>query len=131
MVETAEPVPGCLGAGRRAGRTTSTPGAKYHVPANVPYARYFLAHLLQFQFYRGLCRAAGHTGPLYRCSFYGDKAAGEKFNAMLQLGESRPWPEALKAMTGEDRIDGGALMEYFAPLKQWLDEQNRGHKVGW
>ncbi len=107
------------------------PGSKYHVPANVPYARYFLAHLLQFQFYRGLCRTAGHTGPLYRCSFYGDKAAGEKFNAMMWLGQSRPWPEALKAMTGEDRIDGGALMEYFAPLKKWLDEQNQGHKVGW
>ncbi len=107
------------------------PGSKYHVPANVPYARYFLARLLQFQFYRGLCRAAGHTGPMYRCSFYGNKEAGEKLRAMLQLGQSRPWPEALKAITGEERIDGGALMEYFAPLKQWLDAQNRGQKVGW
>jgi len=107
------------------------PGAKYHVPANVPYVRYFLARLLQFQFHRGLCRAAGYSGPLDQCSIYNNKQAGEKLKAMLELGQSRPWPEALKALTGEDRVDGSALVEYFAPLKQWLDEQNRGHKVGW
>ena len=107
------------------------PGAKYHVPGNVPYARYFLARILQFQFYRGMCRAAGFTGPLYRCSFFNNKAAGAKLDAMLKLGQSRPWPEALKALTGEDHMDAGAMMEYFAPLKQWLDEQNKGQKVGW
>jgi peptidyl-dipeptidase A len=107
------------------------PGAKYHVPGNTPYVRYFLAHILQFQFHRGLCRAAGHTGPLNHCSIYGSKAAGEKLKAMLEMGQSRPWPEALKAITGEDRMDAGALMEYFAPLKKWLDDQNRGQKPGW
>ncbi len=107
------------------------PGAKYHVPANVPYARYFLAHLLEFQFHRGMCRAAGYTGPLHRCSVYGSREAGAKLNAMLQMGQSRPWPDALEVLTGERQIDGGALMEYFAPLKRWLDEQNRGQKVGW
>ena len=107
------------------------PGAKYHVPGNVPYVRYFLARILQFQFYRGMCRAAGYTGPLYRCTFYNNKEAGAKLDAMLKMGQSRPWPEALKALTGEDRMDAGAMLEYFAPLKQWLDEQNRGQKVGW
>jgi len=107
------------------------PGAKYHVPANVPYVRYFLARVLQFQFHRGLCREAGYAGPLDQCSVYNNKQAGEKLKAMLELGQSRPWPEALKALTGEERIDGNALVEYFAPLKKWLDEQNRGRKVGW
>lgn len=109
------------------------PGAKYHVPANVPYTRYFLARILQFQFYRAMCREAGQTGPLHRCSFYGNKEAGAKLNKMLEMGVSRPWPEALKALTGEDRMDAGAMMEYFAPLKKWLDEQNAaaGVKVGW
>ncbi len=111
--------------------TDFDPGAKYHVPGNVPYVRYFLARILQFQFYRGMCRAAGYTGPLYRCTFYNNKAAGAKLDAMLKMGQSRPWPEALKALTGEDRIDAGAMLEYFAPLKQWLDEQNRGQKLGW
>ncbi|QGZ39433.1 peptidyl-dipeptidase A [Pseudoduganella flava] len=100
-------------------------GAKYHVPADVPYARYFLADLLQFQFHRALCREAGYTGPLHQCSIYGNAAAGKKLQAMLELGISKPWPEALKAISGEDRIDGNALLEYFAPLKAWLDEQNR------
>ena len=100
-------------------------GAKYHVPADVPYARYFLAGLLQFQFHRALCREAGHEGPLHRCSIHGSRKAGRKLQAMLQLGSSRPWPEALKAISGEERIDGNALLEYFAPLKTWLDEQNR------
>lgn len=109
------------------------PGAKYHVPANVPYTRYFLARILQFQFYRAMCQAAGETGPLHRCSFFGNKEAGAKLNAMLEMGQSRPWPEALKVLTGEDRMDAGAMMEYFAPLKKWLDEQNAaaGIKPGW
>ena len=99
-------------------------GAKYHVPANVPYARYFLAHILQFQFHRALCREAGFTGPLYQCSIYGNKQAGEKLKQMLAMGISRPWPEALKAMTGEEKMDASAIVDYFAPLKQWLDAEN-------
>ena len=107
------------------------PGAKYHVPANVPYTRYFLAHVLQFQFHRALCQAAGQTGPLHRCSIYGNRGAGEKLEKMLALGQSRPWPEALAALTGERRMDASAILEYFAPLQRWLDEQNRGKKLGW
>jgi len=107
------------------------PGAKYHVPANVPYTRYFLARILQFQFFRAMCREAGFDGPLYRCSFYGNKAAGAKLNAMLEMGQSKPWPDALYALTGERQMDAGALLEYFAPLQKWLDEQNKGKQVGW
>ena len=101
------------------------PGAKYHVPANTPYARYFLAAILQFQFHRALCREAGFNGPLYQCSIYQNKKAGEKLKAMLAMGQSEPWPSALKAMTGEDKMDATAILDYFAPLKTWLDEQNK------
>jgi len=107
------------------------PGAKYHIPSNTPYARYFMARIYQFQFYRAMCRAAGYTGPLNRCSFYGSRAAGDKLEAMLKLGQSKPWPEALKVMTGEDRIDASAMIEYFQPLLTWLKEQNKGEKTGW
>jgi peptidyl-dipeptidase A len=107
------------------------PGAKYHVPANVPYTRYFLARVYQFQFYRALCKAAGHQGPLHTCSFAGSKEAGRRLEAMLALGASKPWPDALQALTGERRTDGGALLEYFAPLQTWLKEQNRGRTCGW
>jgi peptidyl-dipeptidase A len=109
------------------------PGAKYHVPGNVPYARYFLARILQYQFQRALCREAGSTGPLHRCSIYGNKAAGEKLNKMLAMGASKPWPEALEILTGEKQMDASALADYFAPLKTWLDEQNKAkhYPVGW
>jgi peptidyl-dipeptidase A len=109
------------------------PGAKMHVPANVPYTRYFLAGILQFQFYRAMCHEAGYTGPLHRCSFFGNEKAGKKLNAMLEMGLSKSWPEALKTLTGEDKMDAGAMMDYFAPLKKWLDEQNAaaGVKPGW
>jgi len=107
------------------------PGAKYHVPANTPYSRYFLAHILQFQFHRAMCRAAGHQGPLHTCSVYDDKAVGEKLGKMLEMGQSRPWPDALEALTGERKMDATAILEYFAPLKQWLDEQNKGRTVGY
>jgi peptidyl-dipeptidase A len=100
------------------------PGAKYHVPANVPYTRYFLADILQFQFYRALCNEAGYKGPLHRCTFYDNKQAGAKLNAMLELGRSKPWPEALQVITGETKMDASAVLDYFAPLKKWLDEQN-------
>ena len=107
------------------------PGAKYHVPANTPYTRYFLAHILQFQFHRAMCRAAGNKGPLNRCSVYANKEVGARLEKMLAMGMSRPWPDALEALTGERRMDATAMLEYFAPLKAWLDRQNQGVKVGW
>jgi peptidyl-dipeptidase A len=107
------------------------PGAKYHVPSNTPYARYFLANVLQFQFHRALAKASGCTGPLYRCSIYGSKEAGRKLKAMLEMGASKPWPDALEVLTGERRLDATAIADYFAPLKTWLDQQNAGKPVGW
>ncbi len=107
------------------------PGAKYHVPGNTPYTRYFLAHILQFQFYKGLCQAAGHQGPLYECSFYGNKQAGQKFWAMLKRGASQPWQATLKELTGNDTLDAGPMLEYFAPMADWLKQQNQGQSCGW
>jgi peptidyl-dipeptidase A len=107
------------------------PGAKYHVPGNVPYTRYFLAFIYQFQFYRALCKEAGYTGPLNRCTFFNSKEAGAKFNKMLEMGQSKPWPDAMEALTGQRQADASAIIDYFAPLKKWLDEQNKGMKVGW
>ena len=107
------------------------PGAKYHVAANVPYMRYFLADILQFQFHRGLAKVAGCKEQLNRCSIYDNKEAGKRLDAMLAMGESGPWPEALQALTGQREMDATAILDYFAPLKKWLDEQNRGKPVGW
>ena len=106
-------------------------GAKYHIPATVPYTRYFLARVLQFQFYKAACDQAGWKGPLHRCSFYGNKAVGDRLNAMLSMGQSKPWPDALQAMTGTREMSGKALVDYFAPLKKWLDQQNKGKPTGW
>jgi peptidyl-dipeptidase A len=113
--------------------TDFDPGAKYHVPGNTPYARYFLAAILQFQFQRGLCRAIGYNGPLYRCSIYNNKVAGARLGKMLEMGRSRPWPDALYVLTGEHRMDATAIVDYFAPVKKWLDEQNakNGVQLGW
>jgi len=107
------------------------PGAKFHVAGNVPYMRYYLAHIYEFQFYRAMCRASGYSGPLNRCTFFGSKEAGAKLNQMLAMGQSKPWPDAMEALTGERKGDASALLEYFAPLKKWLDEQNQGMMVGW
>lgn len=107
------------------------PGAKYHVPGNTPYMRYFLAHILQFQFQRALCREAGFDGPLHECSIYGNKEAGAKFWAMLKAGASQPWQQTLKDMTGQDEMDASAILDYFAPLQGWLKEQNKGRECGW
>jgi peptidyl-dipeptidase A len=104
------------------------PGAKFHIADNTPYARYFLADIYEFQFYRAACRLAGWQGPLNRCSIYGRKDVGDKFQAMLKMGQSKPWPEALAAFSGEHDIDASAIADYFAPLSKWLDEQN-AHQV--
>lgn len=106
-------------------------GAKFHIPASTPYTRYFLARILQFQFYQAACKQAGWKGPLHRCSFYGDKQVGAKLNAMLEMGQSKPWPEALKVFTGSPKLSAKPMLDYFAPLKKWLDEQNKGEKSGW
>jgi len=107
------------------------PGAKYHIAANVPYTRYFLARILQFQFHRAMCRIAGWKGPLHACSIHGNKEAGRRLEAMMAMGQSRPWPDALEALTGERRMDASALGEYFAPLQTWLDKENKGRRCGW
>jgi peptidyl-dipeptidase A len=107
------------------------PGAKYHVAANVPYTRYFLADILQFQFHRALAKTAGCTGPLNRCSIYDNQEAGARLAKMLEMGESRPWPDALEVMTGQRQMDATAIRDYFAPLEKWLKEQNQGKPVGW
>jgi peptidyl-dipeptidase A len=106
-------------------------GGKYHVPASVPYTRYFLARILQFQFYKAACDQAGWTGPLHRCSFYGNREVGERLNQMLAMGASRPWPEALEAFTGSRDMSAQPMVEYFRPLLGWLEEQNRGRQCGW
>lgn len=106
-------------------------GAKYHVPGNTPYTRYFLARILQFQFYKAACDTAGWKGPLHRCSFYGNKEVGKRLNAMLEMGASKPWPDALEAFTGTREMSGKAMLEYFAPLMKWLKTQNKGAKKGW
>jgi peptidyl-dipeptidase A len=107
------------------------PGAKYHIPGNTPYTRYFLARILQFQFYKAACDAAGWKGPLHRCSFYGNKDVGAKLNAMLEMGASKPWPDALQAFTGTREMSGKPMLEYFKPLLEWLKVQNKGAKKGW
>ena len=106
-------------------------GAKYHVPGNTPYTRYFLSHVLQFQFYKALCDAAGFKGPLYECTFHGSKAAGEKYWAMLSKGASQPWPKTMKELTGGEKMDASAVLDYFAPLQGWLKQQNAGSACGW
>ena len=107
------------------------PGAKYHVPANTPYTRYFLAHILQFQFHRALCEAAGVDGPLHRCSIFGSEEAGGRLVSMLEMGASQPWPDALEVIAGTREMDATAILDYFAPLAEWLDEQNEGRVCGW
>jgi peptidyl-dipeptidase A len=106
-------------------------GAKYHIAANVPYTRYFLAHILQFQFHKALCDAAGFKGPLYQCSIYDSKAAGEKLQTLLAAGASKPWQDTLETAIGTRQMDASAILEYFAPLSAWLEEQNKGQACGW
>jgi peptidyl-dipeptidase A len=106
-------------------------GAKYHVPGNTPYTRYFLSHILQFQFYKALCDASGYKGPLHECSIYGNKAAGAKYQAMLSKGASQPWQQTMKELTGTEKMDASAVLEYFSPLQAWLKDQNEGKTCGW
>ena len=107
------------------------PGAKYHIPGNTPYMRYFLARVLQYQFYKAACDISAWKGPLHRCSFYGSKEVGTRLNAMLAMGQSQPWQDALQAFTGERQMDGSAILAYYAPLTAWLKEQNAGKTCGW
>ncbi|KJS35125.1 MAG: peptidyl-dipeptidase [Hyphomonas sp. BRH_c22] len=107
------------------------PGAKYHIPGNTPYLRYFLSYVMQFQFHKAACEQAGWEGPLHRCSIYDNKEVGERFNAMMEIGASKPWPDALESFTGTREMDGSAIVEYFDPLMVYLKEQNAGQSCGW
>lgn len=106
------------------------PGAKYHIPGNVPYSRYFLAHIQQFEFHRALCEIAGNTDPIHRCSIYNNKDAGKALNTMLEMGSSQPWQEAYKVLTGNEQMDATAILDYFSPLQTWLKDKNQGKQCG-
>lgn len=124
---------GVMAAVHRSDAVNFDPGAKYHVPGGTPYFRYFIAHILQFQFYRSLCQLKGHRGALYLCDIYRRKDVGEKFKSMLAMGCSKSWQDVLKNLNGEDHISTDAMLEYFAPLFTWLKKENvkRGYRVGW
>lgn len=107
------------------------PGAKYHIPGNTPYLRYFLSYIMQFQFHKAACEQAGWEGPLHRCSIYGNEEVGSRFNAMMEMGASEPWPDVLETFTGTREMDGSAIIEYFDPLMGYLEEQNAGRSCGW
>jgi len=107
------------------------PGAKYHIPGNTPYTRYFLSFIMQFQFHKALCDTAGHEGPLHECSIYNNKKAGKALGDMLVLGQSKPWPDAMQALTGQREMDASAIIDYFKPLNSWLKEQNQDRQCGW
>ncbi|MBL4617639.1 MAG: M2 family metallopeptidase [Robiginitomaculum sp.] len=107
------------------------PGAKYHIPGNTPYLRYFLSFVMQFQFHEAACKMSGWEGPLHRCSIYGSDIVGEKFQKMLEMGQSQPWPDALEAFTGTRQMDGSAIISYFEPLISYLEEENKDSDCGW
>lgn len=107
------------------------PGAKYHIPGNTPYTRYFLARILQFQFHRAMCEAAGHEGPLHECSVYDNEEAGERFWAMMEKGQSQTWQETLAELTGKPEMDASAIIDYYQPLMAWLKEKNERRQCGW
>jgi len=107
------------------------PGAKYHIPGNTPYTRYYLARVLQYQFHESLCEDIGFEGPLHECSIYDNEIAGEKLRAMLSLGQSEPWQDALESIIGTRELSGTAMLNYYAPLKEWLDEKNKDRSCGW
>jgi peptidyl-dipeptidase A len=107
------------------------PGAKYHIPAYTPYSRYFIAHILQFQLHRSLCKEAGHTGPLHECSIFNSQPAGQLLWKMMKMGKSESWPEALEVVTGSKKMDASAIRDYFSPLEKWLKAQNKNLKCGW
>jgi peptidyl-dipeptidase A len=124
---------GLMAAVHRNDSVNFDPGAKYHIPANVPYFRYFIAHILQFQFYRAMCRLQVQTKQLHLCDIYGNKDVGRKFKEMLAMGNSKPWAEILQTLTGETKLEPQAMLDFFEPLYKWLKKENKakGYKVGW
>ena len=124
---------GIQSASKRSDSINFDPGAKYHIPANVPYSRYFIAHILQFQFYHALCRLQGEQDRIHLCDIYGNEYVGQRFKDMLSMGSSKPWADALHRLTGERRLKSQAILDFFEPLYRWLKMENlaRGYPVGW
>ena len=124
---------GIMAAVRRSESVNFDPGAKFHIPSNTPYFRYFIADFLQFQFYRAMCRLKGHTTRLHMCDIYGNKKVGKRFKTMLSMGNSKNWSEILEKFTGETTIQSKAILDYFEPLYKWLKAENleRGYPIGW
>ena len=107
------------------------PGAKYHIPGNTPYTRYYLAGIMQYQFHESLCKGMGFNGPLHECSIYANDYAGDKIISTMAMGQSVPWQDAFENLTGTRALSGKAIVNYYKPLKEWLDIQNQDRVCGW
>ena len=107
------------------------PGAKYHIPGNTPYTRYYLASIMQYQFHEALCNLIDYDGYLHECSIYGNKEAGDRIITTMAMGQSLPWQDAFENLTGTRQLSGKSIMNYYAPLKEWLDEENKNRTCGW
>ena len=108
-------------------------GAKYHVPANVPYIRYFVSFIVQFMFHQTLCETAGYTGNLFECDIYNSIEAGDLLKENLKKGFSEPWPIILESLGGSQNMSADAIVEYFSPLMEYINEalEANGHTPGW
>ncbi|KAG9486097.1 hypothetical protein GDO78_008918, partial [Eleutherodactylus coqui] len=109
------------------------PAALFHVANDYSFIRYYTRTIYQFQFQDALCKIANRSNPLYSCDITNSTAAGDKLRSMLELGNSKPWTEALKSITGGTKIDVQPLLNYFEPLHTWLRNNNtaKNRTVGW
>ncbi|XP_071562887.1 angiotensin-converting enzyme-like [Temnothorax nylanderi] len=116
------------------------PGSKYHIIADVEYIRYYVSFVIQFQFHKALCTKAKEYDPnnpdtklLSQCDIYGNKDAGNLLKSMLELGSSKPWPDAMEKISGQRQMDAAGLLEYFKPLTDWLIKENKktNEYIGW
>ncbi|KAI4468733.1 angiotensin-converting enzyme [Holotrichia oblita] len=107
--------------------------AKRHIPADLPYMKYYVALLLEFQIFDALCGAMGHTAQLHTCDIYRSREAGRILTDIMQAGKAKHWKDVLRTLrTKTNGLSAEPLLKYFQPLLAWLKVQNRDEAfIGW
>lgn len=88
------------------------------------YYDYALSFALLFQMHNHIAKNILNQDPR-NTNYYGNTGVGDFLRTLMAPGASRPWRDVLRETTGQE-LNANAMMEYFAPLYGWLQEQNRG-----
>jgi peptidyl-dipeptidase A len=93
------------------------------------YYSYAIAQVFKYQLNDYIAKKILKQPP-QSCNYANNKEVGDFFRKIMEKGKTEDWRKVIKEATGEE-LSTRAMVEFYAPLMTWLQEQNKGRPIGW